>query len=268
MAKVDKFWQSLAINRNVKKHKPDRVGNVIMFHAARCGSTVLADMFRQHKHIRWFNEVFNKNNFFYKEFGGGRKRVKTALNYHLYRKPSQWVGFEVTFSVNQQIGVEIRMELEDFIALAKEVGVSHFIILERSNLLRRSVSAHLAERNRYHTKEEVKKVSTVPINVKSFQFGAKQFPLIDHFKNIEDEYRRLNELLQDDQCLTINYEKDILPDPLIAYEKICDFLNIEDQDPDIRYKRTNPFPLNEVIENFKEVEDLLKGTKYEWMLWD
>jgi hypothetical protein len=35
----------------------------------------------------------------------------------------------------------------------------------------------------------------------------------------------------------------------------------------VKLRKVNPFPLRELIANFEEVEDRLKGTEHEWMLY-
>jgi len=64
----------------------------------------------------------------------------------------------------------------------------------------------------------------------------------------------------------ISYEKDILPDPMLAFKKVCVFLKIPEAIVTSDYKRTNPFPLRQIIVNYEEVDKLLTGTRFEWML--
>ena len=62
------------------------------------------------------------------------------------------------------------------------------------------------------------------------------------------------------------YENDIEKEPNVAYRKICNFLKITNGNPNIAYKKTNPFLLADLIENFDEVGASLKNTKYAEML--
>ena len=66
----------------------------------------------------------------------------------------------------------------------------------------------------------------------------------------------------------LSYEDDILPDPKIAYEKVCGFLDLEVRNPKVNLRRTNPFDIHEIVENYAELEKTLKNTKYEWMLYE
>ena len=68
--------------------------------------------------------------------------------------------------------------------------------------------------------------------------------------------------------MSLVYEEDIEKSPLTAYHKVCNYLKIEEQNPEINLKKDNIYKLNEVIENFDELENYLKNTKYEWMLYE
>ena len=52
----------------------------------------------------------------------------------------------------------------------------------------------------------------------------------------------------------------------MAYDKVCEWLGAETVPVNVKFKRTNEKKLNEVIENWSEVRDILAPTKYAWML--
>jgi len=62
------------------------------------------------------------------------------------------------------------------------------------------------------------------------------------------------------------YEDDISSDPVVAYRRGCEFAGIGCHDISVKHSRTNPFDLAEVLTNFSEVERVLCGTPFEWML--
>ena len=52
-------------------------------------------------------------------------------------------------------------------------------------------------------------------------------------------------------------------DPTIEFNWISEFLNIQDIDPKkIMLKKQNPEKLNQLTENYEEVSDLIKNTKF------
>jgi hypothetical protein len=47
---------------------------------------------------------------------------------------------------------------------------------------------------------------------------------------------------------------------------VREFLALPMHTPQVNYAKTNPFPFNELVTNFEELEQHLRGTEYEWML--
>ncbi|MGF1480774.1 MAG: hypothetical protein ACFB4I_15030 [Cyanophyceae cyanobacterium] len=83
----------------------------------------------------------------------------------------------------------------------------------------------------------------------------------------EESEKALHILKNYFRILTISYEEDIEDDPKIAYQKACSFLNLSKfDDVKVKRKRINTMKNKDLITNFNEIEDLLSGTKYEWML--
>jgi hypothetical protein len=249
-------------------NRKGRKGNIIMFHTARCGSTVLGDLLGRHPDIIWGREIFNANTHLYIPPDWHRNPVRKTIEWHLYRQSTPYFGFETTFMPSQQLRMGmIGMDLEQYCELLDRVGISHYIILKRENFLRRAVSAQVAlESKKYHTREDKKEASSIKLDTGNFQLGNQQLPLPEVFESMEKRYALLEEILKDKQVLQISYEKDILPDTMLAFRKVCDFLKIPEAEVTSDYKRTNPFPLKQIIVNYEEVENLLKGTRFEWML--
>jgi hypothetical protein len=73
-------------------------------------------------------------------------------------------------------------------------------------------------------------------------------------------------LLVGRDVLDLTYEDDVAADPVRAYRRICYFLGVKNEPVEIRYGRTTPQKLTEIIENFDEVKAALAGTEFEWML--
>jgi len=247
-----------------------RKGNIAMFHAARCGSTVIGDLLSKNPELGWAKEIFNKNVYNYIKPDWSRDPIKKTILWHLYGKKCKYLGFETTIMPTQQFRPDIiGMTLEDYVSLLKHTGITHFIILKRENHLRRCISAQLARNKKmYHSRQPVNKPTSLHLDTQHTRIGQGTMPLLELFKLTDERYELLHSLLKPYKTLRITYEADIKESPKIAYARICDFLQVEKVPVETEYQRTNPFPLNQVIENYDEVAGLLKGTAYEWMLTD
>ena len=89
---------------------------------------------------------------------------------------------------------------------------------------------------------------------------------IEHRWN-QDMRRYIDEARQrGERWLHLVYEDDIEQSPKVAYEKVCEFLGVEAVEVECLYQRINTAPLSEIIENYDEVREYLRGTRYEAML--
>jgi len=89
--------------------------------------------------------------------------------------------------------------------------------------------------------------------------------LLDLLTYYDSEFTKLRALLEDKKILWITYEDGLLAGPVNAYKAIETELTLAPFIPRLRYGRTNPEPLRELILNFKELQDALLATDYEWM---
>jgi len=111
-------------------------------------------------------------------------------------------------------------------------------------------------------------MTKVNLDINAVPYGYNSKPLTSRFQEFESTYAILDELLKDQKALWINYEDDILSDPLHGYLRVCRFLKLDADKAKVRLGRMNPFPLSEIISNYQEIESELFGTEYEWMLFD
>jgi hypothetical protein len=267
---MEKHNNSLLIKRMLL-NRWGRKGNIMMFHSARCGSTVIGDLLAKNPELAWNKEIFNKNNGkYYIKPDWKRDPIRKTILWHMYSERRSFVGFETTIMPSQQLGPSIiGMTMEDYIGLLVKTGVTHFIILKRENHLRRCISAELMRKNEMaHTRKIVDKITSLKLDVLNTQLGNTKMPLLEIFKQTDERYAQLQSLLTNYKTLKITYEADVSDDPQAAYRKVCDFINVKKVPVDTDYKKTNPFPLDQVLENFDEVAALLKGTSYAWMLTD
>lgn len=250
------------------KSKKKRKANIFVLHIGRVGSTVLADLLNQHSKIKWDGEFYPKQSENYLKFM--YENSVDLLKIKMSQNLSEFYGFELKSSQNQlHKETSINLNLDVFIEKITILDFNHFILIERKNYLKQFISFMFARKTKiHHTKQKVKKISTIKIDCESCLWFHEEKSIIKHFEYLDSFYENTKKILNNKKSLFLTYEDNILENPVKAYKKVCDFLKIENQNPEVNLKRTNPFPLKDVIENFTEVENYLRGTKYEWMLYD
>lgn len=241
-------------------------GNIAMFHAARSGSTVLTDLLNQHSDVFWDSELYLPDG----------PHLNTRLYRYLIREPIKllrlrkklaykgFYGFETQFYHLHKLDIS----LQTYVQHLERLGFNYFIILKRKNTLRITVSALIGlQKDKWHQAHNLKPVLTpIKLNVEHV-FGPNAFSIIELLTHFDERFYTLNTLLQDQRVLHLCYEDDIASNLLIGYHRVCHFLNINPIDISVRYSKTNPFELKEMIINFEEVKQVLQGTKFEWMLY-
>jgi hypothetical protein len=244
-----------------------REANVAMFHTGRSGSTVLANMLNDHSEVNWGGELLGRMNERYRFMMRKPDAPQSIIERSCYSRLSRIYGFETKYLPQQNHRVD--MDLEDYISLLRRLHFTKFIVLHRNNYLRQIVSLQVArESKELHVGREAKVPTKVEINVDAFLVGNVQMPLLELLNSLDSNYARLKAIFTKDEALLLSYEDDVLGDPRIAYRKMCGFLGIEDEGPEVRLRRTNPFPVVDMISNIDQVASVLKPTKYSWMLND
>ena len=253
---------------------PSRPGNVAMFHIGRCGSTVVGQLLKQHRRIYWASELYTPIFLEWQRKNAGTETVGEMpadaidiLRRNMRLALHRFYGFEVKPFHFPLIGYSP----ESFVHHLEALGFSHFILLDRKNRLRKIVSSVIAHQEgaQYHIRRNAKVRKTrAYIDVEELRIDFDTKPLLDYLCDYDEQIRTLEGLLKGRKCLKITYEEDVQKDPRVAYSRICDFLGLDPSDTPVRLSRTNPFPVREMIENVEEVEEVLHGTPYEWMLSD
>lgn len=251
-----------------------RPGNIVMYHIGRCGSGVLASLLRQHRRVYWDGELYAPVFARWRDENNGVETVREfpedpvrRLEKRMVLACSSFYGFEIKPFHHRLIGCSA----EPFIDKLDSLGFTHFIILDRRNRLRKIVSSIIShERTGVYHSVQGKEAALNRVAVDSddvrIDFSAK--PLLEYLSEYDEQFDSLKNLLKARNLLELTYEDDIQEDPEKGYQRVCRFLEIEPQKVTVRLSRTNPFPLRDMIENFNEVEDILSGTPYEWMLKD
>jgi hypothetical protein len=230
--------------------------NICLWHAGRCGSTVLGDLFMQDGRIVWGGEILES---YSKQIEAGNlqsapwSEVKRRIRKNQRAAGSKIFGFEMKVWHLIRMGFEPAKMLE----FLKEQRYEKHIILERKNYLRIIVSSAVAiATSKFHCRLEENPIpQRIHISLEEVRFLLQIY---------DQYYKELKKLLSD-EFLLITYEDDILPDPVIAYKKIVSSLELTPKNVTVRYQRTNPKALEKIVINIDEIRQHLKGTRYEWM---
>ena len=247
--------------------RPIRETNVVMFHAGRCGSTVVGMLLNQHPRINWLGEIFAR---FKEKFGDGswvweypEMMIEMRTNIHLCRN----LGIEIK---RGQI-INLKMDKKRLINTLEKNEFKKYVILKRKNYLRKKLSEVVAkEIGKMNTKKSINvpKVK-IPVSIGKWDVPEKTSEvetLVDHFEMLDEFYSELEKILKKKDVIEIEYEKDILEDPKKAANRILNGLGLESTEAEPKTKKMNKKPLKKSISNFEEVEKALSGTKYEWMV--
>ena len=252
---------------------PLRPGNVVLFHLARSGSSVLADLMNQNPKVLWGGEIFHG-------FPGQREAAMAKLKRCQAYAGHRFYGFDAQLYQIRRIGYEF----PEFVTELKGHGVTHFAMLRRRNLVRLVVSALNARQSGvWQNKGRAggdRKGIEIDIDHAMLQFldsdqereavlrekGDHDVSLLGWLGYLEEGYESLAATLASERSLFLDFEGDIEADPGRAYRKFCDFLQIPLAKVAPRLSRTTPFELADIVSNFDELGARLAGTRYEWML--
>jgi hypothetical protein len=243
-----------------------RRGNVAMLHAGRCGSSVLADLLDQRPDFHWAGELFENVPPVYLRMDPehrARERIANAM----WRAPEPYFGFDSKYLPEQHLHRDLaNKSVAGYVELLEELGFGHFILLGRRNHLRRAVSVAVGTKTgQWNTAGQVER-ATVRLDLANFASYGARMPLLDYFRSLDAVHDTVRAALRGRQVLELDYESDIERDPRVAYDKACAWLRLTPQPVQVRLKKINDRQLGDIVENFGDVQALLSGTPYEWML--
>lgn len=178
-------------------------------------------------------------------------------------------GFETQPTQVEYMGIA----LPEYVEQLERLGFGHFIVLERKNHLRRIVSMIVARNTtQWHRKPgQSSPLVRVELDVDQLLLNrgrdTERRSLVSHLQREHESMCALKEILGTRRLLCLIYEDDIVGHPEIAFRRVCEFAGIDYHQTTVRFGKTNPFDLSDVLTNFSQVERALHGTAFEWMLY-
>ena len=248
-------------------------GHVLMLHTGRSGSTVVGNLLQQHSRIYWDGEVYEKMFVWIRAKQGvlvrdqerllGPDDAWPVLERRRKRAGPKLYGFEC----RDYHLLWLKIPLVDYLRAARSRGFTRVIVLERRNLLLKIISNVVAEtRNQHHVR------AGVQVERPWLRLDLDQVPLDHERFEIRSALTRSKRWLEEADAaaaefehLHLCYEDSIQDDPRVAYREACDFLGVAPELPSITLGKTTAFPLSQIIENFDELRERLRGTEFEWM---
>lgn len=220
--------------------------------------------------VDWHGELFHA---WYEEWTSDQRKEfgepLRLLTEPLAQSSKPVFGFESKFEHLRPHG--LNRSFATFIVELQGLGFSHYVVLRRRNLLRQAISVLRGQKTRqwhFPAGGQAPPPSTVHVDTNSITFAGQRGPVLERFESVDRDYQQALDCLDGQNLLQLDFEADIASDPRVAYRKTCQFLGLKPGriQPDLQ--RIGGQPLASIIENFDEVESVLAGSRFAWMLND
>ncbi len=178
-------------------------------------------------------------------------------------------GFEAKFQHLDDNG--LNMPLGAFIDTLISFGFEKFIILKRQNYLRQAILVARGQASgQWHQKkgEPVIANNAVRLDVDAVSLGGKDREITETFKFLDDTYLLTTECFTERivDVLSPGYEQDLEIQPQVGFDKACLHLGLNSTLGQVSYEKIGGQSLKRMLLNYKEVEERLHKTPWQWML--
>ncbi len=250
--------------------------NLFLFHSGRVGSTFLASLLKQISGVCWNGEIFSKNVFVYKGFneldisrkqGDGVFSLYEFIEYINKAKSGKASNFCDEISC---YGCEIKtyhfeknffkFNFEDCLnELQNEFENCKFVFIYRKETLRRLVSAQVARENKiYHlTGEQKADLTKIILDTNDYYDSDLNIKgaLSGVIMEAKKKERGYMSTIEKHGGVILEYEEDLNNDYMAGVRKITHDWppNLLPEKFKVSLNKTNPFKLEDIIINYKEV---------------
>ena len=247
------------------------------WHQGRCGSSVLGSMLNQHSQIQAQNEIFSR--YMPRRWGDRPVPPMNEVLAAATREASKPVlNIEIKFLSAQNFALYPQATFQDWLMAVEGHGFELHLLIHRRNGLRRMVSHLMAQRTGVyvqHKDAQPRELADrqLTVDLEAIKEGVETHSLLGWLERYDHTHHELRNGLRswcEDQRqpppLELIYEDAIEPSPQLAYGKVCAALGLESERVQVRLKRINPEPLEQLISNWDDIAALLAPTRFAWML--
>jgi len=261
-----KFIKKINDHQDVKNHELNsddesliNIGSntkFVVLGFARSGSTLLTHLLKAHPGIVSYSEIFNTNNWTRRKIP---KPLAPLYTIDVQLNPKKFLnGYWQTHQTENCIGFKY---LNNQCPLIEEAIITTHclkkIIIYRENLLKQFVSYQIALRTKvWNSYQGIYDPIKIMVDLPSF---------FKYAEKVNHTYDQWYKSLGDQEYLLVKYE-DLVANVESTFHKVCQFLNQPIAKAVFNLKKQNSDNLVDLIENYEEVANALKGTEYEKFL--
>jgi hypothetical protein len=234
--------------------------NVCLWHAGRCGSTVLAELIGQSGQFNWWGEYFEQSSKRAEEQGENPDIMWSTtlreLKNQLFLAGARPLGIEFKLWHAYRLKRDIPTVLRSLQAL----GFSSHVILERRNYLRIYLSGRVRVASGISHTTDARRVFSSQIHIDPER-------ALDEVRRCDEYYRQLKGLLPH-SSFYLCYEDHLFADPTVGYNMFLRHFGYPITAATPMLKKTNARDPRELVTNWPELAAAFRDSPYAWMITD